>query len=205
MPGNYLREEDRSAREFSLLLPDDAAFLPLLRVVFRLTVEERLEEELFLWGFTVLLLLLEGVLCGVTEELLLLLLELFSGFTVLLRLLEEVLCGVTEELLLLLLELFSGLTVLLLLLEGVLCGVTEELLLLLLELFSGFTVELLLLEGVLCGVTEELLLLLVELLPLFASGRYTVTVLPRTVVALPERLYELSSLCTVTFRPVVCS
>ena len=172
-PGNYLREEDRSEREFSLLLPEDAALLPLLREVFRLTVELRLEEEL--------------LLCGLTEELLLLLLELFSGFTVLLLLLDGLLCGVTEELLLLLLELFSGFTVELLLLDGLLCGVTEELLLLL--------VELLLLTEV----------LVVELLPLFASGRYTLTVLPRTVVVLPERLFELSSLCTVTFRPVACS
>lgn len=44
--------------------------------------------------------------------------------------------------------------------------------------------------------------LLSELLPLFASGRYTLTELPLTLVALPERLSLLSSLRTVVVLPV---
>jgi hypothetical protein len=99
------------------------------------------------------------------------------------------------------------------------------LLLLLLEVLCGVTVAFLLEEELLCGLTVALRLLLalstlllrlvVDLLSaddrtfvvlsLDTSGRYTLTVLLLTLVDLPERLFELSSLCTVTFLPVVCS
>jgi len=47
--------------------------------------------------------------------------------------------------------------------------------------------------------------LVFEVLSLDASGRYTLTALLLTLVDLPERLSELSSLCTVAFLPVVRS
>lgn len=139
-------------------------------------------------------------------SLLLLELEEFELWrVVVVLLLPEELCDLTVVPLLLLLE-RSGVTVVFL--------VPDELLLVVLSddltVASRFVVDVL--PELVPSLTLVLLLLLLtvplpevllsELLPLFASGRYTVTALPLTLVALPERLSLLSSLRTVVVLPV---
>jgi len=102
--------------------------------------------------------------------------------------------------LLLLLE-RSGVTVVFLVPDELLLVVLSEDL----TVASRFVVDVL--PELVPSLTLVLLLLLLtvllsELLPLFASGRYTLTELPLTLVALPERLSLLSSLRTVVVLPV---
>lgn len=78
--------------------------------------------------------------------------------------------------------------------------------LLLLVVFDGVTVLLLTVPlpvvvlSLLLPLTEDPVLVVLVLL--LASGRYTLTELPLTLVDLPERLLLLSSLRTVAFLPV---
>jgi len=77
-------------------------------------------------------------------------------------------------------------------------------LLVLVPVVLSFVVVLLLLPllPVLLSLTVALVFVV---LCLDTSGRYTLTALLLTLVDLPERLSELSSLCTVAFLPVVRS
>lgn len=192
--------------------------LDLVEVVFVLSDELRC-------GLTVaLLLLFPGELCEDRTVVLLLLLP--ERLLSLLLLLEEDVALLLEE------EPEPDLTVLLSLLlpeerEFDLAGVAFSLLLLAglsedLSVASRFVEDVLVRETVpledrvalslflivplsvfllveLLPLTEDLV---VELLPLFASGRYTFTVLLLTFVALPERLVLLSKRRTVAVLPV---
>lgn len=150
-----------------------------------------------------LLSLLPEELCDLTVVPLLLLVER-SGVTVVLLLLLVERSGLTVLLLLvlvelLLVELSEDLTVALRFVVDVLPELAPSVTLVLLLLFLTVPLLLLLSVVVLLPLTEDRVLVV---LPLLASGRYTLTALPLTLVALPELLLLLSSRRTVAFRPV---
>lgn len=152
----------------------------------------------------VLLSLLPEELCDLTVVPLLLLVER-SGVTVVPLLLLVERPGLTVLLLLvlvelLLVELSEDLTVALRFVVDVLPEfVPSVTLVLLFPLLLTVPLLLLLSVVVLLPLTEDRVLVV---LPLLASGRYTLTELPLTLVALPELLLLLSSRRTVAFRPV---
>lgn len=151
----------------------------------------------------VLLSLLPEELCDLTVVPLLLLVER-SGVTVVLLLLLVERSGLTVLLLLvlvelLLVELSEDLTVALRFVVDVLPELAPSVTLVLLLLLLTVPLLLLLSVVVLLPLTEDRVLVV---LPLLASGRYTLTALPLTLVALPELLLLLSSRRTVAFRPV---
>jgi hypothetical protein len=183
-----------------LLLVDSELDLTVeLSLLLLLLVEPELERVV------VASLLLEGLCdCELTAGLLLVDSELDLTVELLVLLVE--LCGVTVLLLvldeLLLVALSDDLTVALRSVEGVPVREpvpSEDLVASLLLLTVPDLVASLLLLVELLPLTEDLV---VELLSLFASGRYTLTVLSLILVALPERLLLLSSRRTVAVLPV---
>ena len=132
------------------------------------------------------MVLLSLLSVGVCDLVVLLFLVVFCGLTV-----------VPSPLLLV--ELSEDLTVASRFVEDVLVrGAVPSVTLVLLLLFLTVPLPVVLLS-VLLPLTEDLVFVV---LLLVASGRYTLTALPLTLVALPERLLLLSSRRTVAFLPV---
>jgi hypothetical protein len=191
-----LREEDLSDRAFSLLLFVDAVLLLLL-------TGELCER-------TVALRLLELLLCGLAVASRLLFVRTSGAFrfTFSLRLLFERSTAPALPVVCVFRFRVAGFTV---------ADRSGLLLVLVLRMFllSAFLVLLFALFSLLLALSTLLLRSLVDLLSaedrtfvalsLDTSGRYSLTVLLLTLVDLPERLFELSSLCTVAFLPAVRS
>jgi hypothetical protein len=217
---NHLREEVRSDRLLPLLLLVEVALLLLPELLSDLTVALRLAGELC----CVLL----------RTDVFLLLPAFLSGLTVAFRLLEELRFEPTAASRLLL-ERVAGASLstfalrfvlerstvpallVLCVLRSLVAGFTvaERSVLLLVLLFRTFSLAVLLVLLLVLLVLSIILprlvadLLVVDLtsvpLSLDRSGRYTLTALLLTLVDLPERLFVLSSLCTVAVLPVVRS
>lgn len=216
---NHLREEVRSDRLLPLLLLVEVALLLLPELLSDLTVALRLAGEL----------------CCVLlrTDVFLLLPAFLSGLTVAFRLLEELRFEPTTASRLLL-ERVAGASLstfalrfvlerstvpallVLCVLRSLVAGFTvaERSVLLLVLLFRTFSLAVLLvlllvllvLSVILPRLVADLLVDLTSVpLSLDRSGRYTLTALLLTLVDLPERLFVLSSLCTVAVLPVVRS
>lgn len=216
---NHLREEVRSDRLLPLLLLVEVALLLLPELLSDLTVALRLAGEL----------------CCVLlrTDVFLLLPAFLSGLTVAFRLLEELRFEPTTASRLLL-ERVAGASLstfalrfvlerstvpallVLCVLRSLVAGFTvaERSVLLLVLLFRTFSLAVLLvlllvllvLSIILPRLVADLLVDLTSVpLSLDRSGRYTLTALLLTLVDLPERLFVLSSLCTVAVLPVVRS
>lgn len=216
---NHLREEVRSDRLLPLLLLVEVALLLLPELLSDLTVALRLAGEL----------------CCVLlrTDVFLLLPAFLSGLTVAFRLLEELRFEPTAASRLLL-ERVAGASLstfalrfvlerstvpallVLCVLRSLVAGFTvaERSVLLLVLLFRTFSLAVLLvlllvllvLSVILPRLVADLLVDLTSVpLSLDRSGRYTLTALLLTLVDLPERLFVLSSLCTVAVLPVVRS
>jgi len=190
---SHLRPEDLPDLLLLLLLLVDEVLVALLFLLDELELDLTVELWLLLpveleCERVVVAFLLPEELSDLTVVLLLLLVER-SGVTVLLRVLGE----------LFLVELSDDLTVELRFVDVPLREVVPSVTLVLLLLLLTVPLPVVVFLSVLLPLTEDLVFVV---LPLFASGRYTLTELPLTLVALPERLLLLSSRRTVAFLPV---